>query len=178
MNMNRSFFKKFFTRISFAIIRIVKIFSEKKYVQQYRMKLKRMGMDIALDDYYIDPSTYFDNYDYSLIHIGERVTISREVLFLTHDYSVRIGLSLLEERKKRGLMLKEIWIEDNCFIGARASILPGTHIGKNSIVGTGAVVKGNYPENSIIIGNPARVIANTLEWGEKHRLKHDFIELE
>lgn len=40
-------------------------------------------------------------------------------------------------------------------------------IGKNSIVGAGAVVKGEFPDNSIIAGNPAHVIANTIEWAEK-----------
>jgi len=34
-------------------------------------------------------------------------------------------------------------------------------------LGAGAVVKRTYPDNSIIIGNPARIVANTMEWGKK-----------
>lgn len=41
-----------------------------------------------------------------------------------------------------------------------AIILMGTNIGNNSIVGAGSVVKGNFPDGSIIAGNPARVIGN------------------
>jgi acetyltransferase-like isoleucine patch superfamily enzyme len=44
------------------------------------------------------------------------------------------------------------------WIGSRVTILPGTEIGRNSIVGAGAVVKGVFPENVIIAGNPGKVI--------------------
>jgi maltose O-acetyltransferase len=44
------------------------------------------------------------------------------------------------------------------WIGAHAGILPGTRIGKNSVVGFGAVCSGEFPANVIIAGNPARVL--------------------
>ena len=49
-------------------------------------------------------------------------------------------------------------------VGARATLLPGTYIGHNSIVGTGAVVKGVWPPESIIIGNPAQCVGKVSEW--------------
>lgn len=52
-------------------------------------------------------------------------------------------------------------IDENSFIGAGAIVLPGSRIGKNCIIGAGAVVKGNIEDNSIIVGNPAKKIGNT-----------------
>lgn len=49
-------------------------------------------------------------------------------------------------------------IGENVWIAANTGILPGTVIGKNSVVGFGAVCSGEFPENVIIAGNPARVV--------------------
>jgi acetyltransferase-like isoleucine patch superfamily enzyme len=56
-----------------------------------------------------------------------------------------------------------IVLEDNVWIGAAAGLLPGTRIGRNSVVGFGAVCSGDYPANAIIAGNPARVIRDLHE---------------
>lgn len=52
----------------------------------------------------------------------------------------------------------EIIIGDNVWIGLNAVILKGTKIGTNSVVSAGSVVKGTFPENSLIMGNPAQLI--------------------
>ena len=44
------------------------------------------------------------------------------------------------------------------WIGSRAIILPGVHIGKGSIIGAGTVVVKDVPEYAIVVGNPARVV--------------------
>jgi acetyltransferase-like isoleucine patch superfamily enzyme len=49
---------------------------------------------------------------------------------------------------------KPITIGDNVWIGLNAIILKGSIIGKNSVVSAGSVVKGEFPENSLIQGNP------------------------
>ena len=53
---------------------------------------------------------------------------------------------------------KEIKIGKNCFIGCNSVILKGTVLGEGCVVGAGAVVAGKFEANSIIAGNPARVI--------------------
>lgn len=53
-----------------------------------------------------------------------------------------------------------IEIGNNVWIGLNAIILKGTVIGDNSVVGAGSVVKGIFPENSLIMGNPAKVVKN------------------
>lgn len=52
----------------------------------------------------------------------------------------------------------DVYIGVNCFIGIVSIILPGVHIGSNCIVGTGTVVTKDFPDNSIIAGNPAKRI--------------------
>jgi len=49
-------------------------------------------------------------------------------------------------------------IGNNVFIGSRAIILKGVHIGDNSTIAAGAVVTGEVPANVVVAGNPARVI--------------------
>ena len=51
-----------------------------------------------------------------------------------------------------------IIIEDDVWIGARAIILKGIHVGRGVIIGAGAVVTKDVPPFSIVAGNPARVI--------------------
>lgn len=57
---------------------------------------------------------------------------------------------------------KEIIIGDNVWIGINATILKGTRIGNNSVISAGSVVKGDFPSNCIISGNPAKVIKNNI----------------
>lgn len=53
---------------------------------------------------------------------------------------------------------KAIVIEDNVWIGSGAILLPGVRIERNAVVGAGAVVTRNVPMNTVVAGNPARVI--------------------
>lgn len=59
---------------------------------------------------------------------------------------------------KQGLDAASIVIGSNVWVGAKATILKGVRIGKNSIVGANAVVTKSYPEQSIIAGVPAKKI--------------------
>jgi len=51
-----------------------------------------------------------------------------------------------------------IHIGRRCWIGANAVILPGVAIGDGAVIGAGAVVTGDVQSQSIVAGNPARVI--------------------
>jgi len=54
-------------------------------------------------------------------------------------------------------------IKKGAQIGLNVTLLPGVTIGKNSLVGAGAVVTKNVPNNSVVIGNPARIIKKIKE---------------
>lgn len=68
---------------------------------------------------------------------------------------------------QRGLYSKgPVIIEDNVWIGDKATILPGVTIGKNSIIGANAVVTKSVPANSMVVGNPARMISVNMAYTE------------
>lgn len=68
-----------------------------------------------------------------------------------------------------------ITVGNNVFIGMRACILPGVTIGNNCIIGACAEVTKNVPDNSIVGGNPARIIKTTSEYLEK--AKKNFLHI-
>jgi len=49
-------------------------------------------------------------------------------------------------------------IKSGASIGANATLLPGITVGRNAMVGAGAVVTHDVPENAVVVGNPATVI--------------------
>lgn len=62
----------------------------------------------------------------------------------------------------QGVNHKGITIGNNCWIGAKATILDGTIIGNGCIVAAGAVVTGHFPDNVIIGGVPAKIIKSRI----------------
>ncbi|MFQ6023268.1 MAG: DapH/DapD/GlmU-related protein [Acidiferrobacterales bacterium] len=59
------------------------------------------------------------------------------------------------------ILFEPVNIGKGCWIGAGAVILGNTVLGDNCTVGPNSVVKGHYPANTVLIGNPARVSATT-----------------
>jgi acetyltransferase-like isoleucine patch superfamily enzyme len=57
------------------------------------------------------------------------------------------------------LQTTPIVIGANAFVGVRAIVLPGISIGERAVIGAGAVVTKSVSANTIVAGNPARVIA-------------------
>lgn len=103
---------------------------------------------------YIAPDCYFDNL--ALITLGERVVLSTNVQFLTHDYSVTTALIAAGAAPATDVASERpIEIGSNVFIGRNTLVMPGTVVGNNVIVGAGSVVRGSIPDDSIVMGNPA-----------------------
>jgi len=99
------------------------------------------------------------------IILGNNIVISTGVLFLTHDYSFTTGLTSIDEKPLTDIALVySITVGDNCFIGANSTILPGSKIGSNVIIGAGSIVKGVIPDFSIVAGNPAEIIKDIRLW--------------
>lgn len=139
---------------------------------------RELGIHIENGVTYICPDVYFDSADFSAITIKRGATISREVLFLTHDYSVHTAMVNIGWEPPKGRVahyIKPIVVGEDSFIGARVTLLGGTTIGKNCIIGANAVVKGRIPDNSIVVGNPAKVVADTREWAKKKLDLKDWI---
>lgn len=104
--------------------------------------------------------------DYShcwLISIGDNVTLAPRVHILAHDASTKRQLN----HTKIGL----VKIGNDVFVGAGSIILPNVKIGNNVIIGAGSVVTKNIPDNCIAVGNPAKVVGNTIEYNSKQSEK-------
>lgn len=82
----------------------------------------------------------------NLINIGDNVLLGPGVTIYDHDHIFSPGGIL------PGFKLGEVVIEDGCWIGANVTILRNTHIGKNSVIGAGTVVKGDIPAGSLVTG--------------------------
>ena len=92
-----------------------------------------------------------------LIEIGDHVAVAANTQFITHDGATWC----FEEEVDGGGIFGKIIIGNNVFIGVNCIILSNTSIGDNCIVGAGSVVRGQFPENSVIAGNPAQVVSKT-----------------
>lgn len=99
-----------------------------------------------------------------LVEIGDNVTISGDVKFVTHDNSI----SKID--KKCPNIFGKIIIGNNCFIGQSSILLYGVELTENVIVAAGSVVVNSFSQEKIIIGgNPARIISTWDKFYEKGR---------
>jgi len=91
-----------------------------------------------------------------LVEIGDNVRITSGTTFITHDGAVNVFHGEIG-----GGIFGKIKIGNNVFIGTNCIILLNTTIGNNCIVGAGSVVRGQFPDDSVIVGNPAKVVMRT-----------------
>lgn len=105
----------------------------------------------------IDPSHCYH------ITIGDNVTLAPRVHILAHDASTYMFLG-----KTRAA---NVVIGNNVFVGAGSIILPGVHIGNRVIIGAGSIVSKDIPDNSVAVGNPAKVLCPIDEYLEKEKSK-------
>lgn len=91
-------------------------------------------------------------YDLAAITIGDDAMIGPNVSLITS------GHPLPPSERRGGIIAKPIVIGSNVWIAAGATIIGGVRVGENSVVGAGSVVTRDVPPNTLVAGNPARVI--------------------
>lgn len=98
------------------------------------------------------------------IYIGENTCIGGNCKILDNDFhpiNMENRIKLLNDVHGGDSDLipsREIYIGKNCFLGCNSIILKGTVLGNGCVVGAGAVVSGEFEDNCVIVGNPAKVI--------------------
>lgn len=96
--------------------------------------------------------------DGAKVEIGDNVFIAPNCCITTAGHPINI------DERNRGLEYAyPIKIGNNVWIGAGANILPGVTIGDNVTIGAGSVVNKSIPANSIVVGNPCKVIKTILD---------------
>lgn len=128
-------------------------------------KLIKMGMIVGenfarLNGVILDPAHCW------LIEIGNNVTMAPRVHVLCHDASTKrfIGYTKIGGVK----------IGNNVFVGADTVILPDVTIGNNVIIGAHSTVTHDIPDNSVVVGSPAKIMCSLDEYieKEKNRMKN------
>ncbi len=107
----------------------------------------------------------YGNFVQPIFNTNKKITIGNYALVA---YGVIIADSgYLIPPTKNSVMVKSankgIKIGNNVWIGIKAMIFEGADIGDNSIIGAGAVVNFKVPKNSIVVGNPARIIKQKIK---------------
>lgn len=123
-------------------------------IEDYRKRGVKIGENVELIECQID---YGHGY---LLEIGNNCTITHTTI-LTHDGSTKMHLGYSR--------VGRVKIGDNVFIGQNSVVLPGVKIGSNVVVGAGSIVMSDIPDNSVVMGNPARIISTLDEYIERNR---------
>lgn len=91
------------------------------------------------------------------ITIGDNTMIGGNSKIFDNDFHpIEIEARNVDDTSKIGT--RSVQIGKNCFIGCNSLILKGTVLGDGCVVGAGSVVSGQYDENCVIAGNPAKII--------------------
>jgi len=139
-------FKAVFYRMH---IKLLEKSSNKTKIKYLRKQGMKIGEDCVIGTMSFSTEPY-------LIEIGDHVAIADDTEIVTHDG----GVWCFRDEIKNADIFGKVKIGNNVFIGNNCTILPNTTIGNNCIIGSGSVLRGNFPENSVIMGNPAKVVTD------------------
>ncbi|MBF0290736.1 MAG: acyltransferase [Nitrospinae bacterium] len=110
--------------------------------------------DIILKDY-ANISTYCNISSNSRIVIGEKSLLGPYVsLFATRHNFDDVDEAILDQ----GWTSEGIEIANDCWLGAKVTVLDGVNIGESAVIGAGAIVTASLPQRVVAVGSPARVV--------------------
>ena len=155
-------------------------------IRAAKAKLGACGFNVvfAPDTVFLSPATIFIGNDVSLgsgghfsavnthIRIGNKVMFGPQVGIVAGDHNAGVlGVYMVDVQVKRPEDDQPVIIEDDVWIGFRATILKGVTVGRGSIVAAGAVVTRDVPRYAVVGGVPAKVIR--MRWSEQEILEHE-----
>ena len=110
--------------------------------------------DIDIDD---DANLGFNTeiFSASRVHVGQKVLMAAYTYLVGGDHMYdRVDVPVLDQ----GRTARGIDIGDHVWLGAHVVVTDGSRIGRDAIIGAGAVVVGEMPEFAIAVGTPAKVV--------------------
>lgn len=150
-------------KLKFIIKRL--LYSYKASGKTYVDHLKSIGISCGDNiNIFCPKNTHIDTNNPYLLEIGNNVNMTGPITILTHDYSTSVLNKI--DHKIYGKSRKTV-IGNNVFLGWGCTVLAGTIIEDNVIIGAGAVVSGKVEKNSVYAGNPAKKIMSISEYRKK-----------
>lgn len=136
-----------FVAFFYTDARVRKVYLGKLGVKMGENTYGNLGFRIVSDDYK------------TRVIIGNNVSIAPNVVLITCS-SANNGKKINEIPYVKEHLWKEskIVIEDDVWIGANVTILPGVHVGTCSVIGAGSIVTKNVDAHTIVAGNPAKIL--------------------
>lgn len=143
------------------------VYGPKASSEAYIPWLRSLGMVIGKNcTIYVPTKTIIDVQHPWMIEMGDNVQITEGVTILTHGYDWSVF------KGKYGDVLGSaghVKIGSNVFIGMNATILKGTTIGDNVVIGANSLINKDVPSDSVVVGNPQRVVCDIDTYLEKRR---------
>jgi len=135
--------------------RIRKLYSKYIGIEMGNGTYANLGIKVASDDAGIH------------VHIGDYVSIAPNVTFVC-SWSANNGteINTLDYVKEKLTKQGDIFVEDNVWIGANVTIMPGVKIGRCSVIGAGSIVFNDVEPYSVYAGIPAKKIRD-LKTGQR-----------
>ncbi|WP_370895424.1 acyltransferase [Chryseobacterium gossypii] len=110
---------------------------------------------IYIEDYvYVGPDAFISSF--GKVQIKRGTIIGPRLVIHTANHNYIDNIKAIPYDKE--LIIKDVLIEENVWIGDSVIILPGVEIGEGSIIAAGSVVVKSVPKFSIVGGNPAKII--------------------
>ena len=143
------------------------ILGPKTSSSDYVAYLRSLGMTIGDNTVIYSPNyCVIDQTRPWMIEIGNNVSITTGVTILTHGYDWSVFKGMYGDVLGSAGRVK---IGDNVFIGMNSTILKGVTIGDNVVIGANSLINKDVPSNSVVVGNPQRVVCDIDEYLEKRR---------
>lgn len=135
--------------------------------EEYVKYLRSLGMVIGDNTVIYSPKhCVIDETRPWMIEMGSNVSITQGVTILTHGYDWSVFKGMYGDVLGSAGRVK---IGNNVFVGMNTTILKGVTIGDNVVIGANSLINKDVPSNSVVVGNPQRVVCDIDSYLEKRR---------
>ena len=143
------------------------ILGPKRCSADYVEYLRSLGMVIGKNTVIYSPrDCTIDETRPWMVELGDNVSITKGVTILTHGYDWSVFKGMYGDVLGSAGRVK---IGNNVFIGMNSTILKGVTVGDNVVIGANSLINKDVPSNSVVVGNPQRVVCSIDEYLEKRR---------
>ena len=148
-------------------LRTTVIYNLSKVVRAWRMwLLHAKGYKNIDSSTVIEHGVKLDKLNPGGIHIGSGCLIASGTTILSHEH--------IFVKPDGSYYFKDTHIGKNCFVGVNSLICPGVHIGNECVVGGGTIVTKDVPDNSMVVGVPAKIVKTGIHMNDHARLEGEF----